>query len=174
MLRCSMVDLMQPACRVYFPLHPARYEPVSTYLEPHSRRTHVPLVRHPPSLDIKANRNAGNQTNATCVQGVLPTTPCQIWACVYLFGTPLQEDTRASRASGLGTSSQVTVYEKRCKNLANAVPTLWQRRWYLPSIEAAMSPCHLRNVICTAYHRIIECVQLDYTVKYCHLRLQIK
>ena len=44
-------------CRVYFPLHPARYEPVSTYLGPHSRRTHVPLVRHPPSLDIKANRN---------------------------------------------------------------------------------------------------------------------
>ena len=41
-----------------FPLHPARYEPVSTYLGPHSRRTHVPLVRHPPSLDIKANRNA--------------------------------------------------------------------------------------------------------------------
>ena len=48
----------QPACRVYFPKHPARYEPVSTYLGPHSRRTHVPLVRHPPSLDIKANRNA--------------------------------------------------------------------------------------------------------------------
>ena len=48
----------QPACRVYFPLHPARYEPVSTYLGPHSKRTHVPLVRHPPSLDIKANRNA--------------------------------------------------------------------------------------------------------------------
>ena len=47
-----------PACRVYFPLHPARYEPVSTYLGPHSRRTHVPLVRHPPSLDSKANRNA--------------------------------------------------------------------------------------------------------------------
>ena len=41
-----------------FPLHTARYEPVSTYLGPHSRRTHVPLVRHPPSLDIKANRNA--------------------------------------------------------------------------------------------------------------------
>ena len=41
-----------------FPLHLARYEPVSTYLGPHSRRTHVPLVRHPPSLDIKANRNA--------------------------------------------------------------------------------------------------------------------
>ena len=41
-----------------FPLHPTRYEPVSTYLGPHSRRTHVPLVRHPPSLDIKANRNA--------------------------------------------------------------------------------------------------------------------
>ena len=41
-----------------FPLHPARYEPVSTYLGPHSRRTHVPLVRHPPSSDIKANRNA--------------------------------------------------------------------------------------------------------------------
>ena len=45
-----------PVSRVYFLLHPARYEPVSAYLEPHSRRTHVPLVRHPPSLDIKANR----------------------------------------------------------------------------------------------------------------------
>ena len=54
----TWVGLLQPACRVYFPLHPARYEPVSTYLGPHSRRTHVPLVRHPPSLNIKANRNA--------------------------------------------------------------------------------------------------------------------
>ena len=33
----------QPACRVYFPPHPVRYEPVSTYLGPHSRRTTVPL-----------------------------------------------------------------------------------------------------------------------------------
>ena len=31
-----------------------------------------------------------------------------------------------------------------------------------------------RNVICTAYHTIIESVQLDYTVKYCHLWLQIE
>ena len=53
-----LVGFWHPACRVYFPLHPARYEPVATYLGPHSRRTHVPLVRHPPSLDIKANRNA--------------------------------------------------------------------------------------------------------------------
>ena len=54
----ASADCAHPACRVYFPLHPARYEPVSTHLGPHSRRTHVPLVRHPPSLDIKANRNA--------------------------------------------------------------------------------------------------------------------
>ena len=54
----SLVNFPQPACRVYFPLHPARYEPVSTYLGLNSRRPHVPFVRNPPSLDIKANRNA--------------------------------------------------------------------------------------------------------------------
>ena len=124
----SYVVFVQPACRVYFPLHPARYEPMPTYLGPHSRRTHVPLVRHPPSLDIKANRNAP-----------------------------------AIRRFGLGTSSKVTVYAKRCGNLANAVPALCQRRWWWPNIEASLCPCHLRNVICTAYHTIIECVQLDYT-----------
>ena len=43
--------------------------------------------------------NWTNHGSLTCVQGLLPSTPCQIWACVYLFGTPLQEDTRASRAT---------------------------------------------------------------------------
>ena len=63
--KCLMLAEIQsphnPSCVqgvLVFPLHPARYDPVSTYLGPHSRRTHVPLVRHPPSLDIKANRNA--------------------------------------------------------------------------------------------------------------------
>ena len=65
--RYSKVDLMSISSKtksscvqgvLVFPLHPARYESVSTYLGPHSRRTHVPLVRHPPSLDIKANRHA--------------------------------------------------------------------------------------------------------------------
>ena len=35
-----------------------RKSAIIPYLGPHSRRTHMPLVRHPPSLDIKANRNA--------------------------------------------------------------------------------------------------------------------
>ena len=30
-----LVGFWHPACRVYFPLHPARYDPVSTYLVPH-------------------------------------------------------------------------------------------------------------------------------------------
>ena len=34
---------------------PARFEPVQTYLGPHSCKTHVPRVRHPPQSDIKAN-----------------------------------------------------------------------------------------------------------------------
>ena len=42
---------------------PARYEPVSTYLEPQSRTTHA---RHPPILDIKAN---------SCLQ----QSPTKIW-----------------------------------------------------------------------------------------------
>ena len=50
--------------------------------------------RDEPYVNIRQRRTA-----ATCVQGVLPATPCQIWACVYLFGTPLQEDTRASCAT---------------------------------------------------------------------------
>ena len=43
----------------------------------------------------------GNRTPNSGVKNHYPRVPapCQIWACVYLFGTPLQEDTRASRAT---------------------------------------------------------------------------
>ena len=83
-----------PARRVYFPLHPARYEHVSTYscyLGPHSKRTHVPLVRHPPpppppSVDIKANRYTNGIPNGVLCNYDVTITPFSFFSIVFESG----------------------------------------------------------------------------------------
>ena len=137
-------------------------------------------------------------TTPTCVQGVLPTPPCQIWACVYLFGTPLQEDTRASRAtppklrhqsawpqragnqtapSGLGTSSQVTVYAKamrelgqRCSNVVTASMIMaqhWGSNVSLPSAKCYLYSLSHNHRVCTTglYSQILPPLITNWIIR---------
>ena len=127
---------IHPACRVYFALHPARYEPVSTYLGPHSRRTHVPLLRQPPSLDIKANRKAPairRHCLAWEIQAKWQYTgsDAKTWPTLFQHCDSVDANGPTLRQHCVLAICEmlfVTLYAKRCENLANAVPTLWQRR----------------------------------------------
>ena len=56
------------------------------------------LHTHNPPADVNVHTFCPT-TPILSLQGVFPTSPCQIWTCVDLFGAPLQRDTRASRAT---------------------------------------------------------------------------